>query len=266
MVRLTANAGVACGDSFIASDKECHIGESTAAEDWQPDNLLPMAEFETGDWETPEQAGERRKFWGEFNKARDLVHLELIGSNLSNEQKREYLDNAQHVLIVMPKPAVKAFNRNVERIKFYGDTATLTETINRMDKKDRSGATVGGVWEGNPYSSRGTLHLDGDLKTWQTNREVYAHEFGHACDWMTTKNPLDEEDVSGGHRISWHPDWQRAYHAEIAGGKLTKYATTSPTEGFAEFARLCWTGERPKTIAKEFPQCYAVFKQHGLVT
>lgn len=264
VVEQVASGGTTHAEQMAAMDRMIAEHGDKPME-WEPDNLLPLDKFETGDWETREQEAVRRLKWVEFNKARTLFRDELAKSDIPNDQKREYLDSVQHVLTYMPKEAISALSANVEGVKWYPDTLSLTKEINRLDRKGKAGRMVGGAWQSSMYSAKGVLHLDGGLGGWQEMRGIHAHEMGHACDWVQVRDPNDEEDTGTGHRISWEWEWRKAYEDEIQSGHLSNYAKKNPTEGFAEFARLCWgSGQRPKSIAAEFPKCYAVFKKHKL--
>lgn len=74
-----------------------------------------------------------------------------------------------------------------------------------------------------------------------------------------------------GREISRGAKWINAHNAEIdaldAKGAqtfpLSKYATTSASEGFAEFGRLVFTA--PREAKRQYPKCWAVWLEHGLV-
>lgn len=90
-------------------------------------------------------------------------------------------------------------------------------------------------------------------------RGIYAHELTHAID--------RHEKISG------TKEWRDAWQAEIVtlgkggGARLSEYARTQSVEGFAEFGRLLY-GEKEaskKAIKTNFPGCWKVFKDRGLV-
>lgn len=76
-----------------------------------------------------------------------------------------------------------------------------------------------------------------------------------------------------GREISATAKWIDAHSSEInkhtldsKGEKifpLSKYATTSASEGFAEFGRLVFTA--PRQAKADYPKCWAIWLQHGLV-
>ena len=237
---------------------------------WEPENPYEMSKFETGDWETPEKRKARRENWVAFNAARKKFSdfISQTGSDLSGETKKAYLTSVQTVLQFMPTKAIKALTENVKHAEFYANLKSLGKAV--VDPGEQINGTVGGAWEGHS-SGKGILHLDGDNHTMQ-QRGIYAHEFGHACDY--TEGTIKETVTEGGStfsgqragRISDTGEWRHAYLVELSKGQLSRYGATEPCEGFAEFARLCWgTGQRRKDIAEEYPLSYAVFRKHGLI-
>jgi hypothetical protein len=69
--------------------------------------------------------------------------------------------------------------------------------------------------------------------------------------------------MGDGKMIDRSPEWSAAWKSEIHSGSLSKYATTNPTEGFAEFARVAWLS--PQVAKAYYPACWNIWKQHGLV-
>jgi hypothetical protein len=87
---------------------------------------------------------------------------------------------------------------------------------------------------------------------------VYAHELTHAVD-----GPGKEHS-----RTSM---WQSAWKEEIAPSgsskehRLNSYASSQPSEGFAEFGRLVYGGQADhKEVERRFPKATKYFKDHGL--
>ena len=139
------------------------------------------------------------------------------------------------------------------------DIRQATEEVRESKAK---GEKVAGVFN----TADGSVHLDGgnpgDLPGRHgegagTEHETYAHELGHVL------------DRDGRHTNT--PEWAAAHAAEIAtpdaDGEhpLTAYAATSLQEGFAEFARLLYSGAwDTDDVAKTFPQASAYMKSQGL--
>lgn len=100
-----------------------------------------------------------------------------------------------------------------------------------------------------------TIHVD---HGWDGSHEdavhVYGHEFGHV---------LDQDN-----QLSRQPEWKAAWASEINrrgphGTPISDYATTNPSEGFAEFTRALTT--EPEQARKLFPKCWGFFESQGLV-
>lgn len=111
---------------------------------------------------------------------------------------------------------------------------------------------VAGMWSYSPSSrENGTLHLgtgyglpSGDRAT-KSAKSIYAHELGHVLD--------------GKAEFSKQDDWKLAWEKEIKPGQLTPYATTNPSEGFAEYFENMI--ENPKDARKSYPQCWQFFSE-----
>lgn len=213
------------------------VVEATKRHDWEPENPFPMSD----------SVG---------RAVRSQFVQELEDSDLTRDKKVNYLTAIQGVLQRMPTKALQSMKANVRMVVFYPNTQLLTiEFIGRL----QTPGVVGGVWEPLAHGAAGALHLDGGFHNERKpgvtpQKGIYAHEFGHAVDW------------AGSSPISETTEWKEAFKAELSLGQLTDYATTHVAEGFAEFARLNWaTEETPAQIRGDFPKCYSVFKQHGLV-
>jgi hypothetical protein len=123
------------------------------------------------------------------------------------------------------------------------------EEINSALSTDKR---VAGMWSYSPTSrENGTLHLgtgyglpSGDRAT-KSAKSIYAHELGHVLD--------------GKAEFSKQEDWKLAWEKEIKPGQLTPYATTNPSEGFAEYFESMI--ENPKDARKSYPQCWQFFSE-----
>jgi len=298
---------------------------------WEKPSAFDPGEFSTGDWEPPEKAENRRQWWAAAHAARNKFRDFLSAAReVPNEQKARYLETCEKVMEWMPRSAIETWTKNVAGARFWKSVRDMNR-----DLATPPGKVVGGAWEYQRGASGGKFLLDGDSIGQSHNglvsREIYAHEFGHACDQYAVPaevqevwglavpkeeaeaklkqriadlhlsdrrevvemaeiaHRLDREGkdyfdrlgvrtddvfktigrthVGGGvHLRSDSARWRDAYKAELADKQLSDYASTSPSEGFAEFARLCWgTGTRPREIAEDFPKCWAVFEAVGLV-
>ena len=105
----------------------------------------------------------------------------------------------------------------------------------------------------------------GDIVESLLNDKASLDDYGIQTDDLFRDTGVLQDDQSG-YPISATATWQEAWKAELADNQLTEYGSSCREEGFAEFARLCWsTDNRPKEIEAAYPLCYAVFKAHGLV-
>jgi hypothetical protein len=89
--------------------------------------------------------------------------------------------------------------------------------------------------------------------------EVYAHELTHALDHVGEKR-----------RISSHPEWKQIYETEIKNKNehglwpISKYASTSPSEAFAEFGRVLYgTTVSDAKFEHVLPKATAFFRKLG---
>jgi hypothetical protein len=157
--------------------------------------------------------------------------------------------------------ALVRLGANVKSVQWHKDDIALTQSLiaQKPGLADRIGnGIIGGCYNGDEKS----LTLDGGHglekdkgSSANSPREVYAHEIGHALDcpkggdWRTD-------------RISSTPEFQQAWQEEMGAGQLSKYATTKPSEGFAEFARAAIL--YPKAAEKHFPKTWSIWQKHGL--
>lgn len=188
----------------------------------------------------------------------------IVGSlraakGLSSEQRVSYFHASQAVLGRMPEKALKRFAANTtEDAVFYPSNRAIAEGLvsvypSAQDKLLADGFVVGGAYAG------GRLHLDGDYEGQSGDKneaktavDLYAHEMSHAVDGPD-------------HALSNSSEWHSAFKAELAGGKLTAYAASKPSEGWAEFGRALLSGRfDPARVKSAFPTCYAVWQSHGL--
>jgi hypothetical protein len=131
-------------------------------------------------------------------------------------------------------------------MKRRGESAEAIENV--LQGSDR----IAGFWTFTPSSrEHGTLHLGTGYGLPNGNhaqkhaKSIYAHELGHVLD--------------GRQEISKTEDWKLAWEKEIKPGQLTNYATTNPTEGFAEyFERMI---ENPKDARPSYPQCWKFLEE-----
>ncbi len=204
---------------------------------------------------------------------------------LSDDQRARYHAAVDHVASRLPLAAHGRLANHLGGARFHPDETTVgpesvAEVLNHPgadaetkqawkawgDSLKERGVHAGGVYSG----ATGSIHADGDMDNPHPGRHspgdkflahhVYAHELGHA---------IDGPD----HEISSSPQWAHAFDSDIAHkpkqvgdeAPLTTYAAKSPSEGFAEFARLLYASDVPTDqIRREFPKASLVFNAHGL--
>jgi len=189
-------------------------------------------------------------------------------ANLSDDQKKSYAEAMDTVLSSMPEAALKKVRGNVQKVSLYGSTDELTANMAKKHTKIQEVASRGGRVNGAFNTREGRLHLDGLTKhkgdvgaiggAKQGIRGTYAHELGHAVDWG-----------GNGWEHSGSKAWTAAFEREIGTtpdkARLSKYATTSAHEGFAEFFRLVHgTDVDRKVIEKRFPMASQYLKDNQL--
>lgn len=108
--------------------------------------------------------------------------------------------------------------------------------------------------------NQGTLDMSLNSSGRYPLKYTYAHEIGHAIDKSRGAEPHSKSSEFG-----------KAFALEIflpgKDGKprLTEYAATQHKEGFAEFARLIYSGDHDlKKVAKQFPMTTKYFQENGL--
>ena len=219
---------------------------------------------------------------------------DAISSSLEKapKAKREtYRRAATEATAAMPEGARGRMDAALKGIDFHADAKEIGPAMIREVMKDASPEYrehLQGVVEqfesgelvaGGCYSpATGRARLDGDavMPTGDDGRHghsgtvtavaIYAHEFGHAIDQGGGGTPLSQTD-------EWADAYEREiqHHDAVAGRPkegpppLSRYATTQPAEGFAEFARLVYASDVPHSqIRDEFPLASEFFQSQGL--
>jgi hypothetical protein len=208
---------------------------------------------------------------------------------LSDDQREGYGRALARVVRSMPKAALDRIDRHLTETSFYPSTAAIGPAMidaiatapgvtpedgekRRADFAWLATENVGGAYmHWSDGSAR--LFLDGDQELQsvtgryspgrvQLAHRLHAHELGHAID-----GPKKE--------LSGSAEWQEAYRAEIEHTpadvaakkepKLTRYAGSKPSEGWAEFSAIVHGSDVPHSqIARDFPKATAVWKARGL--
>lgn len=183
--------------------------------------------------------------------------VERGGAALPAETKAKYTADLVHVLSRMPDAAREAAVKAVEHPGhgrtprdggpvFHPDSEAVNAACGEATGRRERGV-VGFVRQA--ASGAVDIHLDGTDDP--DARGTYAHELWHAVDSDET--------------YSSDKAWKAAYKADILKGRhlLSRYAMTSPSEGFAEFGRVLQEkGNSYMRVA--FPNCWKFLEAKGL--
>lgn len=195
----------------------------------------------------------RRQF---TDKALAAIDQSLADHGFIDETKRKgWRAAAEDCFRYMGTRALQRFADNVEFYWWHESAEELTHThVEQTGRALEEGAVVAGAY----YHNEGGLLLDGGPEELHgepsvalyklASRGVFAHEFAHAVD----RN----------HELSDDPTWGEIWREEVA-GKVSDYSSTSPSEGFAEFARLLFGGQ-VREARTEYPRAYEFFQARGL--
>lgn len=162
-----------------------------------------------------------------------------------------YAHEVAHAIDWVPGSVTKI---PVHKLKVSADEAEKT-ILARIDKlpisaqqKEAERANV--LWNlGEPDSFAAIGVKTDDLYQLTGHRELHrpGREISRSAKWISAHNQeIDALDARG---VQTFP--------------LSKYATTSASEGFAEFGRLVFTA--PREAKRQYPKCWAVWLEHGLV-
>ena len=179
---------------------------------------------------------------GKSSEVAYTATVDLLTINDKNPEHREIIKNVREAAVrfgMFFPFSGDAFAKNVDELVVYSTNKEVGEAVYGKGFT----RTIGGCYARTQvdFAGNATLHLGPD-------KETYSHEFAHALD--------------ANHYFSNTDSWKNAWQNEIVGGgHITKYAATSPSEGFAEFVRALVAGP-PKEIRANMPQCYAAIEQH----
>ena len=178
---------------------------------------------------------------GKSSEAAYAAIVDLLTINDKNPEHREIIKNVREAAVrfgMFFPFSGDAFAKNVDELVVYSTNKEVGEAVYGKGFT----RTIGGCYARTQvdFAGTATLHLGPD-------KETYSHEMAHALD--------------ANHAFSNTDSWKSAWQNEIVGGgNITKYAATSPSEGFAEFVRALVAGP-PKEIRANMPQCYAAIEK-----
>lgn len=230
-------------------------GQSAGGLSDKPDAAQQQADTDNQPADTGNQrdGGSDSQSSGMGDRNSVLFDSALEKADLTSKMREQYGKTARQIHDRLPAAAKERFSQNVESVNFHESPEVLTEKLKEANPKMTE--VVGNKKAGGAYSKmRKELMLNGghtmDGKKY-TADQIYAHEYSHAIDGP------DKE-------LSSSSEWQQAWKAEA--DKVSKYATKTPAEGFAEFGRLVYAGELGSDQLRErYPQMMAHWEQAGLL-
>lgn len=184
--------------------------------------------------------------------------MEIASPSASSDQVRKYEATRQAVLDAMPASARDRVREHIGQVRYHGDIADVSAAFIDQQKArgiwDGEKPRVGGFVQMDKQTGKMHVNLDGGLGSHIDEREVYAHEFAHVVDGPAFS-------------LSNSAEWKSAWQREIKPGlKLSRYAATKPSEGFAEFGRLIYGGAADlKMVEKRMPKSFRFWKERGLL-
>ncbi len=192
-------------------------------------------------------------------------------ANLTPEQRAHHAASIDTVVKRMPRGALDRMAKHVDGVVWHADVRELTENLGKVSRKVRESAARGGVVKGFYATTDKELWLDGNVKRktgddiWNKDREnaheTYAHEMAHAVDGPDFEHSHGEEWMA-----AWREEIGDVKPAPTEKPKLSRYATSAPHEGWAEFGRLVYgTNTDHAKIAAKFPKCAAIWKKLGVM-
>lgn len=192
---------------------------------------------------------------------------------LSAANKKEFAEGIARISARMPPAVLASIHADLHEVKFCGSIKDVSSSYREelkavgmsKDKVDKyapesmianglCGVVAGKyvITTDNIGSSANAKTSSAGFKSGPPSEGTLAHEMTHVID--------------KGHAHSDSKEFQAAFGKEIKGNdRLSKYAGTKPSEGFAEFGRLLYGTNHPHDkIEKAFPGVSAYFKSKGL--
>jgi len=193
-------------------------------------------------------------------------------THLSKEQQEAYGNAMEVVLSHFSDNAIQMAFSNVSEIAWHGDKQSVTDqwnnTLREGEEPIPKGQRLAGFYD--PYTNR--LDIDGEDndpllgKRREENKGViygtYGHELAHAIDKQEQSNEMG--------RFSNTPEWLNIWRNEICQNfpsglaKLSKYAQSTPEEGFAEMMRG-FVEANHGLLESILPQAFHFFVKNQLV-
>jgi hypothetical protein len=193
-------------------------------------------------------------------QAEETLQQSLADAELPQHLADSYGQAFRQVLDSLTVEGLRLFNENCVTVTFW-DSILGVDHDRQSRSEERGVNPKKGLTVGFLDRRIGDLCLDGGQDPLHTVH-VYAHEMGHVL------------DGKGADRYSLTPAWGEAWLRELVWPgsllrvvyghfPLSRYARTSPGEGWAEFHRALVV--EPEVARKRFPLCYQCWQERGLV-
>lgn len=196
-----------------------------------------------GDGKFSEKAEQQKYIDDKRNKLMDFALSQFKDDAIQQDVSMSF----GRATMLMSIRALDELARTVKQIEIASDDSQMSDIHQSLiGEPVPKGMSVAGFWDNDTQ----TLVLGAGSDS-QTRRHVFIHEMAHAI------------DLAGKH--SRTPGWKEAWESEITGGALSEYATVSPAEGFAEFARMVYSPESRKIAKQRFPKCHAYWVKRDLL-
>jgi hypothetical protein len=216
-----------------------------------------------------------------FKKASDMIKW-FVRRRQDAKRRRELADMLRDgeqtgwryrfaiaIMERMPPTAIERLHTNLRGVRWHASPEALTHWCLKADLTIRgksvqafldAGDRFLGMWSWGgssinrgdlqpiECSFRGHLHLTGTEDVDHSER-TFAHEYSHAID-----------GIDGSKQLSQSRQWRSVWTDEFQHGQLTREASRSQSEGFAEFGSLVYTKG-----AERFPKAMAFWNYHKLL-
>jgi hypothetical protein len=179
----------------------------------------------------------------------DAADRAITSGRLTPDEGRTARQIATVVAHRMTPAMAKRFQQKLKTIEFYPSPREVADQHAKLYPRDSRSGRVGAFVRWPEFREHGEVHVP----AYGRSDETYAHEFSHIIDGGRFSD------------ISSTTAWRAAHATEIKapGAPLSAYATTSASEGFAEFGRLVMM--QPEVARQQFPQCWSVWRDRKLV-
>lgn len=162
----------------------------------------------------------------------------------------------------MNKTAAERLDENVNDFFFYDNPTRLTKKINNIKEltgntKTEEGYAILGCF----IPMLGAMCLTIASKDRRIDERIITHEMSHAIDGSR-------------HEFSESDEWKSAWKEEISNNQVNEYASSSMSEGFAEFGSLLLCGAAAlkgsaemdtEMVKSKFPKCFEFWKSRDLI-